>query len=143
MVRRIGGRGGTVTRMAAAALGGAVLGTAAWAGQGIEVPSGQQIALSEVLVDERSGETWVRFRFVAPQIARGTGAVDPVRAAGDMDHLCRALALPYLSDYGLTANRVVISLSDRTVPFGQADSEATQFFEAYRPEGAVCIWEAF
>ncbi len=125
------------------ALGVALNAGAAGAGQGIDVPSGQQIELNEVLIDERSGETWVRFRFVAPQIARGTGTVEYAQAASDMDHLCRALVLPYLADYGLSANRVVISLSDRDVPFGTPDSEATQFFEAYRPESATCIWEEF
>ncbi len=113
------------------------------AGQGISVPSGQPVELAEVLVDESNGGSLVRFRFVAPQIARASGAVGYDQAAADMDHLCRHLVLPYLADYALTPVRIVISLSDRAVPFGSSDPDATQFFEAYRPENADCIWEEF
>uniref|UniRef100_UPI002B26CEDE DUF6497 family protein n=1 Tax=Leisingera sp. TaxID=1879318 RepID=UPI002B26CEDE len=84
-----------------------------------------------------------RFRFLAPEIARGTGSVGYEAAASDMDHLCETLVLPYLAEQQLTAARVVISLSDRAVPFGAQDPAATQFFEAYRPDSAACIWEAF
>ncbi|MFD3190582.1 DUF6497 family protein [Sedimentitalea sp. HM32M-2] len=114
--------------------------TSGWA---ITVPSGQPVELNEVLVDDRPGEVWIRFRFVAPQIARQSGSVDYGQAAADMDHLCRNLVLPYLAEYALSPSRVVISLSDRDVPFGLAAPEATQFFEAYRLEDADCIWEEF
>ncbi|WP_334312507.1 DUF6497 family protein [Leisingera sp. SS27] len=116
------------------------------AADAVLVPSGQPVTLSEVLLDDapgQPGETWARFRFLAPQIARGTGTVSYEAAAPDMDHLCGSIALPYLAEHGLSAARVVISLSDRMVPFGAQDPEATQFFEAYRPEGAACMWEAF
>lgn len=123
-------------------LGLGVLASAASA-QNLEVPSGQPITLSEVLVDDTPGDVWVRFRFLAPQIAEGGGTVDYNAAAADMDHLCGAFALPYIDSYDLEAVRVVISLSDRAVAFGESDPEATQFFEAYRPEGGRCIWEEF
>ncbi|WP_260003565.1 DUF6497 family protein [Leisingera caerulea] len=119
---------------------------AALAADAIAVPSGQPVTLAEVLLDQapgQPGQTWARFRFLAPQIARGTGTVSYDTAAPDMDHLCGTLALPYLADRGMTAARVVISLSDRELPFGAQDPEATQFFEAYRPDGAACMWEAF
>ncbi|WP_254683148.1 MULTISPECIES: DUF6497 family protein [Phaeobacter] len=108
-----------------------------------DVPSGQSVDLHEVLLDETTGELWVRFRFLAPQIARDLAAISYEQAAPDMDHLCQTLALTYLQQHQLAPARVVISLSDRAVPFGQADSAATQFFESYRPEGDNCIWEAF
>ncbi|MFW8636909.1 DUF6497 family protein [Cribrihabitans pelagius] len=107
----------------------------------LAVPSGQAVTLSEVLLDDTPGEVWARFRFVAPAIARHGGGLGHGDAAPDMDHLCRTLALPYLREQGLTAARVVISLADRALPFGTRDSAATQFFEAYRPEGADCVWE--
>ena len=119
------------------------LASAAPAQQTLVVPSGQPITLNEVLVDDSPGETWVRFRFVAPEIGTGAGAVSYDTAAPDMDHLCEYLALPYLTEYTLTPARVVISLSDRLVPFGDTNPDATQYFEAYRPENARCIWEAF
>ncbi|MFS4580279.1 DUF6497 family protein [Phaeobacter sp. C3_T13_0] len=109
----------------------------------IELPSGQTVDLQEVLLDDQTGELWVRFRFLAPQIARGAAKISYEQAAPDMDHLCQSLALAYLREHALTPSRIVISLSDRAVEFGQADASATQFFESYRPDGDSCIWEAF
>ncbi|KII14817.1 hypothetical protein OO25_10525 [Phaeobacter sp. S60] len=120
------------------------LGTAGQADAGpFDVPSGQSVDLHEVLLDEATGELWVRFRFLAPQIARDLAVISYEQAAPDMDHLCQTLALAYLQQHQLAPARVVISLSDRAVPFGEADAAATQFFESYRPEGDSCIWEAF
>lgn len=116
---------------------------AAVAEQVLQVPSGQPVTLGEVLIDDTQGETWLRFRFVAPRIGAGQGRVPPETAAADIDHLCQHLVLPYLAKYALEPARVVISLSDRAVPFGTADPQATQYFEAYRPENTRCIWEAF
>lgn len=120
-----------------------LLANTATAQQALHVPSGQPVILGEVLIDDTQGATWVRFRFVAPQIGEGAGDVGYATAAGDMDHLCAHLALPYLAKYALEPARVVISLSDRPVPFGASDPQATQYFEAYRPANSACIWEEF
>ncbi|OIQ26871.1 MAG: hypothetical protein BM562_16155 [Alphaproteobacteria bacterium MedPE-SWcel] len=98
------------------------------------------MTLSEVLLDETPGALWARFRFVAPQIA-GTDAA--AQSAADIDHLCAALVVPYLAHHAITPERVVISLSDRSLPFGSTAPEATQFFETYRLEAGTCIWEGF
>jgi len=113
------------------------------AGALIPVPSGQAVTFTEVIMDDQPGETWARFRFMAPDIARSLGRIDPETVMPDMDYLCEAVALPYLQQAGLKPARVIISLSDRPVPFGATDAEATQFFEAYRPEKGRCIWEGF
>jgi len=113
---------------------------AAEPGDRIAVPSGQAVTFHEVLLDQAPGALWARFRFVAPDIG---GAVDHDASAADMDHLCAEFALPYLADNGISPARVVISLSDRVVPFGEAAPDATQYFEAYRPEDGRCIWEGF
>ena len=107
----------------------------------IDVPSGQQVDLQEVLVDTVGTETWLRFRFVTPQIARETGSVDYQTAADDMTYLCDTLAIPYIAEYALTGEVIVISMADRATEFGQADPDATQFFEAYRVQDDACIWE--
>lgn len=114
----------------------------------VTVPSGQQVLLSEVLLDDSAGALWARFRFVAPQISNQGDSDDPAKmdyesSAGDMDHLCESLALDYLRQHAVSPQMVVISFADRPVEFGSSDAEATQFFEAYRPEGERCIWEAF
>jgi len=107
----------------------------------IDVPSGQPVELQEVLVDQMGGETWLRFRFVAPQIGRDGGSIGYDLAGSDMTALCDTLAIPYIAEYALTGDVIVISLADRAVEFGTADPETTQFFEAYRLKNGTCIWE--
>lgn len=109
----------------------------------VAVPSGQLVALNEVLVDDTPGETWVRFRFVAPEIAQDGGTISYDIAASDIDHLCQAFVLSYLQEFDLTPARVVISMSDRDVAFGATAPDATQYFEVFRPEKTRCIWEEF
>ena len=114
---------------------------AATTAQAVDVPSGQPVELQEVLVDQVSGETWLRFRFVAPQIARDTGAIDSVQAGPDMAFLCEAVAAPYIAQYELAGDVIVISMSDRRAEFGAADPDMTQFFELFRLNNNTCIWE--
>lgn len=110
----------------------------------IAVPSGQRVSLIEAIVGAPGpGGLTARFRFLAPEIAREAGRIGFAEAAPDMLYLCESYALPRLAEPGPEVAQVIISLSDRPVPFGQAAPEATQFFEAYRPEGGRCIWEGF
>lgn len=108
-----------------------------------EVPSGQAVALHEVLVDAQEAVTWLRFRFLAPQIAGGEGQIPYEVAGQDMQHLCKTVALPYIAEYTLSGDKVVISFMDRIVEFGESDPEATQYFESFRPENGVCMWDEF
>ena len=101
----------------------------------------QAIDLQEVLVEELGGETWLRFRFIAPQIAKGPEAIAYDLAAPDMEHLCAVVALPYMTEHALAGQVIVVSLADRPVEFGAADPEATQYFEAFRAQDDACIWE--
>ena len=116
----------------------------AGAGETVPVPSGQQVSLLDVVLDAPGPEGLAaRFRFVAPAIAKDGGTVDFETASADMAHLCQAFALPRMVETGVAPAQIIISFSDRPVPFGEAAPEATQFFEAYRIEGDACIWEAF
>ena len=110
----------------------------------IAVPSGQAVTLQDVIWNEAgpSGLT-LRFRFVAPQIARSGGSVDAESASADMMALCNAFALPRLAEFGPQPGQVIISLSDRALPFGETVPEATQFFEAFSIENGTCVWEMF
>lgn len=116
---------------------------AAGAGGAITVPSGQSVTLQDVIWNEPGpmGLTF-RFRFVAPEIAPG-GRVDAEMASADMAVLCQDFALPRIDPHGPQPAQVIISLSDRAVPFGEAQPDVTQFFEAYRIEDGACIWEMF
>lgn len=114
------------------------------AADGIAVPSGQALNFVETVAGVPGpGGLTVRFRFLAPGIARGAGTVSGEAVQEDMAYLCENYALPRLPDTGPRPEQIVISLMDRVVPFGEADPEATQFFEAYRIEDGTCIWEGF
>ncbi len=110
-------------------------------GAAVPVPSGQAVTLQDVIwnVPGPDGMT-TRFRFVAPAIAAG---VDFDTAEADMIHLCEAFAVPRLTEFGPQPEQVVISLSDRALPFGDSAPDAVQFFESYRIEDGKCLWEMF
>jgi hypothetical protein len=110
----------------------------------IAVPSGQPVTLQDVIWNAPGPEgLTLRFRFLAPQIARDGGTVDIDTAVADMQHLCESYALPRLADFGPTPAQVIISLSDRDVPFGETAPEATQLFEAFSIADGACVWEIY
>ena len=110
----------------------------------VPVPSGQAVRLPDVVLNAPGPDgVAARFRFVAPAIAKDGGEVDFETASADMAHLCQSYALPRLAELGPVPTQIIISFSDRPVPFGEAAPDATQFFEAYRVEGDACIWEAY
>jgi hypothetical protein len=82
-----------------------------------------------------------RFRLVVPGLGEEGAAYEDV--AGDFAWLCESLALPALDANGWAPTEVVISLSDREVPFGETDPEAVQFFEGFRVADGTCIAQAF
>jgi Family of unknown function (DUF6497) len=110
----------------------------------IPVPSGQTVTYVDTISDAAgpSGLT-VRFRFLAPAIAREGGTVTPEAAQEDMLALCRTYALPRIASTGPQPQQIVVSLSDRPVEFGIPDEEATQFFDAYGIVDGDCILELF
>ncbi len=110
----------------------------------IDVPSGQPVTFLDVVREAPGPEGLTyRFRFIAPSIAREGGTIDSEQALEDMAALCESYALPRLAALGPQPSQIIISLADRSIPFGQPDPQATQFFEAFRPEGSGCIWEGF
>jgi hypothetical protein len=109
--------------------------------RGLSVPSGQELELYEVLIDEVGPETWVRFRFLAPMIGQGADEKSFADVEGDFEHICTALALPYLDEYALTADAVVVTMLSRPVEFGVSDPEVTQYVEVFRVSAGLCIWE--
>lgn len=110
----------------------------------VPVPSGQPVVLQDVIWNAPGPDgLTTRFRFVAPQIARDGGSVDFEMAAADMVALCQNFALARISEFGPAPGQIIISLSDRPVPFGESMPEATQFFEAFTIEDGQCIWEMY
>jgi hypothetical protein len=109
----------------------------AWA-QPVTVPSGQSLEFIEAFWDltEESNPT-LRLRFLAPEIggARGFAEIEK-----DFPLLCQTLGVPNVPPERDGA-LIVLSFSDRPVPFGTFDPEATQFFEGFRADSGKCIWE--
>jgi hypothetical protein len=109
----------------------------------VEVPSGQSLELHEVLVDNVGPEKWMRFRFLAPAIGKQPGDKSFADVEDDFAYLCTALALPYLKEFGLSADVVAVSFLSEPVPFGESDPDVTQFVEVFRVSTGVCEWEGF
>jgi len=110
----------------------------------IPVPSGQPVMLQDVIWNEPGPDGLaVRFRFVAPQIARDSGTIPYEAAAEDILHLCQTYALPRLTQFGPQPTQIIVSMSDQPLPFGESAPEVTQFFEAFTHQDGVCIWEIY
>lgn len=108
-----------------------------------DVPSGQEVILHEVLVDAQEDTTYLRFRFLAPQIATDKARLDFEVVGQDMMHLCETVALSYMTEYALKGDAIVISFMNRVTEFGQSDPDTIQFFESFRLQNGACIWDEF
>ncbi|WP_235829836.1 DUF6497 family protein [Frigidibacter oleivorans] len=107
----------------------------------IRLPSGLAVSWIETVQDAAGPEgLTARFRFLAPAI---TASMDFDSLAADMQWLCDSFALPRIPSTGPQPQQIVISLSDREIPFGETAPDAVQFFEAYRPAEGSCEWEMF
>ena len=110
----------------------------------IKLPSGQVVTLLDVISNVPGSEGLAaRFRFLAPAVAKQGGTVDAGTAAKDMDWLCQNFALPKISNIGPQPGQIIISMSDRDVPFGEDHPEATQMFNAYSIKDGACVWDMF
>ena len=105
-----------------------------------DLPSGQPLEFQESFYEEQAdGALWARFRFIMPAIGGDVGYAD---VADDFLTLCEKYVLPSLEGQDMPV-QIVVSLADRATEFGKAAPEATQYFEAFRPDGPSCIWEGF
>ena len=113
-------------------------------GDVITVPSGQAVTLLDVIEDMAGPDgLTLRFRFLAPAVAREGGTVDADVAGRDMDALCQDYALPRVATTGPQPAQIVISMADRDVPFGETHPEATQLFNSYSISDGICVWDMF
>lgn len=108
------------------------------AAQNLSVPSEQPLSFLE-FISERDGEI-VRFRFLAPEIGVSFAYMD-VRA--DFQVICDEQVMPALVANALTPSQIVLSMSAVDIPFGESAPDVLQFFEIFRPENGLCIWEEF
>jgi hypothetical protein len=110
--------------------------------EAVSVPSNQPVTLEELFFEE-ADEVILRARFLAPHIARAQGLIAHEVALADMAHLCQSYILPLLASEPVMPTQIIVSLSDIALPFGEADPQATQFFEAYRIADGTCISEMY
>ena len=107
-------------------LGAAAQEKAATGDERVIVPSGQDVRYLDTVQSAPGPEgLTIRFRFVAPAIARDGATVDVEAAQADMEVLCNEFALPRLPATGPAPAQIIISLSDRAVAFGEPAPEAT------------------
>ncbi|PYE85476.1 DUF6497 family protein [Pseudoroseicyclus aestuarii] len=128
---------GSTVLAALAAIG--CLGPAAAAQTVIDTPSGASAQLLGVVLEEDLHVA--RFRFLVEALGSDGLTFEAVDA--DFAWLCAQLALPALRQNGWEAGQVILSYSDRDLPFGTLDAEATQYFEAFRVEDGACILDPF
>jgi hypothetical protein len=114
-------------------------------GRPIPVPSGQTVTLIETIWNVPGPDGLaVRFRFLAPAIAKEGGTITPDQADRDMKALCQDYALARIGEAaGPTPAQIIISLSDRVLPFGETHPEATQYFDAFDYRDGQCVWSLF
>jgi Family of unknown function (DUF6497) len=110
------------------------------AGDAVTVPSGRELSLIEIVTNAPgpSGAA-ARFRFLAPDL----GHDESETAAVDMQALCDTFAVKRIDGMVPAPQTIIISWSGEAVPFGEAAPDVVQFFESYRVENGVCIWEPF
>ncbi|MBU2868862.1 DUF6497 family protein [Pacificibacter marinus] len=107
----------------------------------ITVPSGQPVTFFESMLDRPATGLTARFRFVAPELPQTLAALSYDELEADMAYLCDTYAMPRIA--APVPSMIVISLSERETVFGSVEQDVAQVFEAYRPAGTVCEWEAF
>lgn len=106
----------------------------------LELPTGQELELREIVRDHEAG--LVRLRIVAPRIAaEAEDRIDPDGALEDMKVICDEYGLELMRREGV--ERLVISMSAEPLEFGATAPDVTQYFEAFRAGRAVCLWEEF
>jgi hypothetical protein len=61
----------------------------------------------------------------------------------DFRAVCDAQVMPVLDANALAPAPIVLSMSAADIPFGEVNPDVLQFFEVFRPENGLCIWEEF
>lgn len=109
-------------------------------GEAVDVPSGRELTLIEIVTNARGPEgATARFRFLAP----GLTSEDAEAASDDMQAVCDSFAIQRIDGMVPAPQQIVISFASEVVPFGEAAPDVVQFFESYRPENGACVWEVF
>jgi hypothetical protein len=82
-----------------------------------------------------------RFRFLAPELQVHLDDLGYANMEADLAHLCESFAIKRIAIPRPAF--IVISLAEAPTEFGSSNPDVMQVFEAYRPQGETCEWEAF
>lgn len=107
----------------------------------LSVPSGQPVEFFETVMDQPAMGLTARFRFLAPDLETYLARLSYTELEADLASLCVTYVLPRLGTP--EPSLVIISLSSAPTEFGDPAPDVAQVFEAYRPAGTTCEWEAF
>lgn len=103
------------------------------------VPSGQYLRYFDTLMEPPEDKI-LRVRFLAPEIKDQGRSFEEV--AQDMEYLCQEVILPHLDRPGLP-EKIIVSFMAEPVEFGIMAPKVTQYFESYKIEADICIWDFF
>ncbi|PID36713.1 MAG: hypothetical protein CR993_03550 [Rhodobacterales bacterium] len=106
-------------------------------GEELTLPSGARALVLDVVDGRETGIGTVWFRY----LYQHEPGVPTDHITDDARHLCETHALPQTTDD--VPDHIVVVLTDAQIEFGQSDETVAQFFEVFRPDEGVCIWEAF
>jgi hypothetical protein len=110
------------------------------AGPKVEVPSGRELSLIDVITNAPGPTgTAARFRFLAPDLT----PEDIETSVEDMQVVCDTFALPRTDGTVPAPQQIIITFMSAAVPFGEAAPDVVQFFESFRIESGACVWEVF
>ncbi|MCC5975676.1 MAG: acetolactate synthase [Rubellimicrobium sp.] len=109
------------------------------AAETFRTPSGLEVTLFDVVLEPEAGIA--RFRYLAPALEDG-GVTYP-EVAADFVWLCEAVGIAALEANDWDAPRIIVTLADRPVPFGEMDPDAIQFIDGFERQGGRCLWDEF
>jgi Family of unknown function (DUF6497) len=110
------------------------------AGPQVEVPSGRELSLIDVITNAPGPEgAAARFRFLAP----GLAAEDAEAANADMQVVCDSYALERTDGMVPEPQQIIITFMGAAVPFGEPAPDVVQFFESFRAENGACVREVY
>ncbi len=114
-----------------------------WPTGEITSPSGQPLVLRDLMAEENpwSGEMQIVVRLLAPLIA-GEGLTNS-ELREDMDWACRTWGVPAAQTRSMMPDWVIVEMMEAPTERGVPTPGIRRYFESYRLEGPVCIWELF
>lgn len=109
-----------------------------------QAPSGLDWALQEVIFEPADAapdaRDMVRLRYLSDPLS-DTTAFSYEQIEADFMHYCQGDGLAQMRQSAPNATQIIISVASGKLAFGETAPEIVQYFEAFRPEGDVCIWD--